>query len=122
MSNGDPSKLPCRRCRRAAPPKPHEEVKTLSCAFGGALLEGMCGYPLPCGDAKIERVVSNLVGAIFRRHPSGCCWHIVLDDGNVEDDNVAFCREKAKSCESEDCRALGPLMGVLTETEREAFL
>lgn len=33
----------------------------------------------------------ELLLSIYRRHGAGCCWHVVLDDNNADDDSVRFC-------------------------------
>lgn len=63
-----------------------------------------------------------IIRRIYDRSPAGCCWHIVLADGNVDDDDVEFCVKYAAEsdhCETpEDCRALGPLMTIASRTQR----
>ena len=33
---------------------------------------------------------------IYATHLAGCCWHVVIDDGNLEADYVASCAERAR--------------------------
>lgn len=64
-----------------------------------------------------------LARAIYAEHAAGCCWHIVLDDNNVDDDSVAYCQAYALInvlCRTRDaCRALGPLMRRASRTQRK---
>jgi hypothetical protein len=55
---------------------------------------------------------------IYDRHPTGCCWHITLDDGNVSDDSVEFCTKNAAERKCAPCVALSPLMQAATVTQR----
>jgi hypothetical protein len=57
----------------------------------------------------------ELVLSIDARHVTGCCWHIFLDDTNIEDHSVEFCIGNSKH---EDCRALGPLVRLMSKTQR----
>lgn len=60
-----------------------------------------------------------VVAAHMKRHPEGCCWHLVLADGNVDDGSVAFCAEEATQEAHEACMALiGPLTRM-TRTQRK---
>ncbi len=67
--------------------------------------------------------VHQLFKSIYDRHPCGCCWHVVLDDGNNEDEHVRFCIEWAaeEHPEHEDCREIGPLLLRMSVEEREAI-
>lgn len=77
------------------------------------------------------REATALVRAIYERNPVGCCWHITLDDGNVDDDDVEFCATQASSDSDpypdapsrdpwphEDCRALIRFMREASEEQR----
>lgn len=33
---------------------------------------------------------------IYAHHSTGCCWHIVLDDGNIDQTSIDFCVQNAK--------------------------
>ena len=56
-----------------------------------------------------------LVHSIYERHSAGCCMHIVLDDGNLEDGSIEFCRGIA---EHDDCRRLADMMLQMTMSQR----
>ncbi len=48
--------------------------------------------------------VMPIVQRIYE-HTAGCCLHIVVDDGNIRDCDVASCLEQAKTRGHEDCIA-----------------
>jgi hypothetical protein len=76
----------------------------------------------------------ELCTAIYEQHPCGCCWHIVLDDGNMDDGSVKACirwaneTAEAQSARLGDtryvcktpaaCRELGPIMLAMRTDER----
>jgi len=62
--------------------------------------------------------VKPLVAALYKRNGVGCCLHIVLDDGNVEDHQVEFCIEQAKKQKHENCQFLGELLLKMSQTQR----
>lgn len=51
-------------------------------------------------------------------HPVGCCLHIVLSDGNVEDHSVASCRDLAIERNHPDCVEVAELMLRMSRTQR----
>lgn len=59
-----------------------------------------------------------LVASILERHPAGCCWHVVIDDGNVDDLSVEVCVAAAQREGHSDCLALAPLMVAADEVDR----
>lgn len=69
------------------------------------------------------REMKPLIAAIYARHSAGCCWHLVLDDGNVDDSAVEFCVNYAKTnrdCETPvACCQLGGLMVRASMTQRK---
>ena len=68
------------------------------------------------------RELRPYVSAIYDHSSAGCCWHIVLDDGNLDDDDVDFCIKRAESSKNcvtgGACRAIGPLMRQASKTQR----
>lgn len=79
------------------------------------------------------REAIRIARTIYARHPCGCCWHVVLDDGNNDDGSVQFCADEAMQPKDplpdradyddapwphEDCRALAPLMLAMSEEQR----
>lgn len=64
--------------------------------------------------------------AIYAAHSGGCCWHIVLDDGNVDDGSVAWVinewlyrPEAIARCRSrEACLALAEILPQMSRTQR----
>lgn len=49
---------------------------------------------------------------------AGCCWHIFLDDHNLDDDSVAFCVGRAAEASHPICVALGPFVLRMSATQR----
>lgn len=62
--------------------------------------------------------VMPLVHALYERHSAGCCLHIVLDDGNLEDSSVEFCEGFAREQGHAECQRLARLLGQMTWTQR----
>lgn len=64
-------------------------------------------------DEWADMSLAELSREIYRHHPCGCCWHIVLDDGNVRASDVAFCRKWAAEHECLLCVYFGTRVGGL---------
>lgn len=62
------------------------------------------------------RLANALKSHIYSRSAAGCCWHIVLDDKNVEDSFVQYCAREATHYE---CREIGPLILKMSPTQRK---
>jgi hypothetical protein len=60
--------------------------------------------------------VLPFVNELYKRHAAGCCLHVVLDDGNVEDSSVEHCIENA---EHDDCIRLAHLLRLMSKTQRK---
>lgn len=67
---------------------------------------------------KISEAI-KLKKELYRKHPLGCCLHIVLDDGNLEDDDVRHCIGYALNREHSGCLYLAELLLELNEEERD---
>lgn len=65
--------------------------------------------------------VLPLARAIYARKGGavGCCLHIVLDDGNVEDGSVQYCLEQATEAKHEDCKELAEKLLQMSKTQRK---
>ena len=61
------------------------------------------------------RAAEKLRIDIYFRSLAGCCWHIVLDDKNIEDSFVQSCTRDAQHPE---CREIGPLILKMSPTQR----
>jgi hypothetical protein len=63
-----------------------------------------------------------LARAIYARPGGshGCCSHIVLDDDNCQDHEVAFCVGYAFIAEHPDCLHLACMLAAMSESDREA--
>lgn len=66
--------------------------------------------------------VAPIVRALYAKSGAGCCWHIVLDDFNVTDDDVRWVIEEwmpsAQCVAPEECRKLADLLPKMTKTQR----
>lgn len=66
-------------------------------------------------DAMV--LAKTLVRRIYARHGAGCCWHVVLDDGNTTRSIIDHSAETAGECGYMDCKALGELASLLSCTQ-----
>ena len=79
---------------------------------------------MPSNPASLKKPtvpeVLPLVKAHYRKEGNGVggSLHIVLDDGNVSDDNVRFCIQWAKELGDEDGVALAELLMRMSRTQR----
>ena len=62
--------------------------------------------------------VAPFVRALYGRCSVGCCLHVVLDDGNLEDDFVRSAVEWAIERGHADCEHLARLMLQMSRTQR----
>lgn len=75
--------------------------------------------PAPDRKPTIPEVVARF--ADYRRKPGNGAWgslHIVLDDGNVGDPHVEFCRETALAAGDGDAVPLVDLLLRMSRTQR----
>jgi hypothetical protein len=59
-----------------------------------------------------------LVQKIYERSCVGCCLHVVLDDGNIENDHVQFCLEEAQKKRHAECLELAEMLLLMSKTQR----
>lgn len=71
----------------------------------------------PLGRPTLPEVLP-LLTALFERSSSGCCLHIVLDDCNLKNDDVIFCRSKAIERGHMDCLHLAEKLLLMTISQR----
>lgn len=64
--------------------------------------------------------VAPLVRALYASPGGGvgCCLHIVLDDGNVDDKSVDFCLRTALMRGHPECERLALLLRRMSKTQR----
>ena len=62
--------------------------------------------------------VTPLVKAVYNRSSVGCCWHILLDDGNVDDKSVRSCTNNAIQHQHPECLALIEPITAMSKTQR----
>ena len=63
--------------------------------------------------------VLPLARAIYHEHAAGCCAHIVLDDGNLEDKHVGWSLVHAIQKKHPICIAALTSIAALSEEERQ---
>lgn len=68
--------------------------------------------------------VLPIVRALYARHSAGCCWHVVLDDGNVGRETVNWCAEEMRrdgGCQDRpnggECERLAELLPLMSPTQ-----
>jgi hypothetical protein len=69
-------------------------------------------------DRPTVAEVTPLAQMIYDRHSSGCCLHVMLDDGNVSDGNAKFCVELATERGHQECLAVALLLRTMTRSQR----
>lgn len=62
--------------------------------------------------------VAEQFARYYETHPAWGSLHIVLDDGNVSDDNVRFCIESAEQDGDTEGAELGRLLMGMSKTQR----
>ena len=66
--------------------------------------------------------VKPLIDALYQRHSTGCCLHIVLDDGNVGEGSVLYCLNTAREKNHKDCIELGEKLLLMSKTQRKKLM
>lgn len=64
--------------------------------------------------------VLPLVRALYARHSAGCCWHVVLDDGNTARHFVmaTMAQLLEAPCEKgHECNALAIILPMMSRTQ-----
>lgn len=56
-----------------------------------------------------------IVRSLYLRHAAGCCWHLVLDDGNLDRSSVRSCVDR--SCCEPECRQLAAIIPRMSATQ-----
>ena len=69
----------------------------------------------------MNHLLTDIQG-IYDRHPSGCCLHSVLDDANLDDHSVEWCRTYATKRGHQDCELLAMNIANLSLEDREILL
>lgn len=70
----------------------------------------------------VELAVAERIRRSIYARPDGecgCCWHILLDDDNVEDEHANFCVDLARERGHDDCIALGYSVVRMSKTQRK---
>lgn len=64
--------------------------------------------------------VLPIVQALYQRHAGGCCWHVVLDDGNTERCTVMWVVKDwlpKEWCGNPECGQLAELLPRMSVTQ-----
>jgi hypothetical protein len=71
-----------------------------------------------------EEFLKLMVTAFYELPGNTCggCLHIVLDDGNLEDHHVQWCKEYATKENDTDAMFMADVLLLYTEEEREKIL
>lgn len=57
------------------------------------------------------------IEAVYGKSGSGCCLHIVVDDGNIEDSAIDWCLAQLTLCSV--CRECGDVLRNMSMTARK---
>lgn len=75
------------------------------------------------------QLAAALKKLIYFRAPAGCCWHIVLDDGNVTDSDIEWVIANILSggphiCAAftRECSEIAPLLRRMSITQRKKLI
>lgn len=71
----------------------------------------------PLGRPTLPEVLP-LLKALYEKHAAGCCLHIVLDDCNLKNQDVIFCRSAAIEAGHLDCLHLAEKLLLMTISQR----
>lgn len=63
--------------------------------------------------------VLPLVNLLYADHPAGCCLHVVLDDGNIEDDCVDSSIAHAMQAGHNLCLDIAQRLKLMSKTQRK---
>jgi hypothetical protein len=63
-----------------------------------------------------------MVLALYRSDPTGCCLHVVLDDGNSGASALALCAGNAERARHATCAWIAQQLGTLTVDQRRRFI
>ena len=61
--------------------------------------------------------VLPIVQALYRRHSAGCCWHVVLDDGNTDSVLWTVGWMEKEWCGFPECKQLAELLPKMSRTQ-----
>lgn len=64
----------------------------------------------PPDDGPSLALLKDCIRRIYEDHCVGCCLHVVTDDGNVDDDSIAFCITYAKEQGHPFCEEVARLL------------
>lgn len=67
----------------------------------------------------LDEVVVLLRDTVYSRSRTGCCLHVAVDDGNMEAQDVLWCRDYAEQQGCAECVTAADALLALTEEERD---
>lgn len=79
--------------------------------------DALAGARLGLGRLESWRELTPVIHGIYARSPVGCCWHVVLDDGNTDPGSVQFCYGYAVGRECEGCILAGSFFMRASRTQ-----
>lgn len=62
--------------------------------------------------------VLPFIAAIYEDHCTGCCLHIAMDDGNLQDNHLEFCLRQGFEHGHANCVAAALMLLGMTQTQR----
>lgn len=68
--------------------------------------------------AENDHSLSTLVGMIYEDSAVGCCLHIAVDDGNLDDDDIDFCIFEARRRGHSICEKAATMLRAMNEEDR----
>ena len=77
----------------------------------------VCSLSVVAGKPTVPEVLP-LVRELYATNSVGCCLHIVLDDGNVNDIHVQACADSARERGHPKCEALARKLLEMSPTQR----
>lgn len=85
-------------------------------------LTGPDGLPLTVCSRCLEHIdLGEWYDLLYQKHCTGCCLHIVTDDGDISDAAVNFCIAQAKQEGHDFCRIIGQEILRMPVAERILF-
>jgi hypothetical protein len=65
------------------------------------------------------RIAAPFWRAIYKRKLDGCCLHVAIDDGNLDNRSITWCLQEACDAGHRDCAHLAQLLLAMSMTQRK---
>jgi hypothetical protein len=100
-------------------PKSHKEIRKLFRMFAIPKKRVQRPRKDALSRSKVFEEARRLKNAIYAHHRCGCCWHLVLDDGNVRPQHIRFCKRRAlvSNCGIPECLQLARLSKHISQKQ-----